>query len=114
MKNYEIITIKEGTPHQGLSEARQGREFCGYFFDLQNPLLAFIKNAWIPQKVDLKKPSVNEKIAKGGKGVLPLGCLPLWGREGVTLTTNIKQKARNRDILNFHATGFVKKKDVCL
>jgi hypothetical protein len=22
---------------------------------------------------------------KGVKGVLPLGCLPLWGREGVTL-----------------------------
>jgi len=22
---------------------------------------------------------------KGGKRILPLGCLPLWGREGVTL-----------------------------
>jgi len=23
---------------------------------------------------------------RGGKGMLPLGCLPLWGREEVTLT----------------------------
>jgi hypothetical protein len=28
---------------------------------------------------------VNGKNEKGGQGVLPLGCLPLWGREGVTL-----------------------------
>jgi len=28
----------------------------------------------------------NEKKPKPGvKGMLPLGCLPLWGREGVTL-----------------------------
>jgi hypothetical protein len=25
---------------------------------------------------------------KGVKGALPLGCLPLWGREGVTLIKN--------------------------
>ena len=37
------------------------------------------KNAITPQKVD-------ENTSKVGvKGVLPLGCLPLWGREGVTL-----------------------------
>jgi hypothetical protein len=24
-------------------------------------------------------------ISTGVKGMLPLGCLPLWGREGVTL-----------------------------
>jgi hypothetical protein len=31
--------------------------------------------------IDLKK--IDEK--PGVKGTLPLGCLPLWGREGVTL-----------------------------
>jgi hypothetical protein len=29
----------------------------------------------------------NHRKFKGIKGVLPLGCLPLWGREGVTLIT---------------------------
>jgi hypothetical protein len=66
--------------------------FVGIFFDLQNPFQAFIKNAWTHQKVDLKKPSVNEKIVKGVKGLLPLGCLPLWGREGVTLKDTTKSK----------------------
>ena len=36
------------------------------------------QNAIAPQKVD-------ENISKGVKGILPLGCLPHWGREGVTL-----------------------------
>ena len=26
------------------------------------------------------------RVFRGGQGVPPLGCLPLWGREGVTLT----------------------------
>jgi hypothetical protein len=34
------------------------------------------------QKVVFLKPRMNEW---GLKGALPLGCLPLWGREGVTL-----------------------------
>jgi len=36
---------------------------------------------------------------EGGKGILPLGCLPLfWGREGVTLlaTAENKRITRNR------------------
>jgi hypothetical protein len=33
----------------------------------------------------LLKPSKKEG---GVKGVHPLGCLPLWGREGVTLLTD--------------------------
>ena len=37
-----------------------------------------------PQKVD-KKFSIETEGMKGVKGMLPLGCLPLWGREGVTL-----------------------------
>ena len=37
------------------------------------------QNAIAPRNVD-------ENTSKVGvKGVLPLGCLPLWGREGVTL-----------------------------
>ena len=34
-----------------------------------------------PQKVS------ENSAGKGVKGMLPLGCLPLWGREGVTLLT---------------------------
>jgi hypothetical protein len=29
----------------------------------------------------------NITLKKGVKGILPLGCLTLWGREGVTLIT---------------------------
>ena len=38
---------------------------------------------------------------KGGQGVLPLGCLPLWRREGVTLTQveNIYRLSMKRDSL---------------
>jgi hypothetical protein len=28
----------------------------------------------------------------GGKGMLPLGCLPLWGREGITLLSAAENK----------------------
>jgi hypothetical protein len=37
-----------------------------------------------PQKVS-EKPLEKGKDKKGVKGMFPLGCLPLWGREGVTL-----------------------------
>ncbi len=30
---------------------------------------------------------VLRKFSNGVNGVLPLGCLPLWGRKGVTLVT---------------------------
>jgi hypothetical protein len=29
---------------------------------------------------------------RGGKGILSLGCLPLWGREGVTLLAAAENK----------------------
>jgi hypothetical protein len=29
---------------------------------------------------------------RGGKGMLPLGCLPLWGRKGVTLLAAAENK----------------------
>ena len=43
------------------------------------PRRSGIPNCDILLKVDKNIPK------KGGQGVLPLGCLPLWGREGVTL-----------------------------
>jgi len=33
---------------------------------------------------------VQEIVTAGVKGGLPLGCFPLWGREGVTLITTIE------------------------
>ena len=39
-----------------------------------------------PQKVS------ENSAGKGVKGMLPLGCLPLWGREGVTLIVAIENK----------------------
>jgi hypothetical protein len=35
---------------------------------------------------------VDEKPKIGGKGMLPACCLPLWGREGVTLLAAAKNK----------------------
>jgi hypothetical protein len=35
----------------------------------------------------MKKPN-----KRGGKGMLPACCLPLWGREGVTLLTAAENK----------------------
>jgi len=47
------------------------------------------KNAVVPQEVDVKFSWKWEKYW-GVKGMLPLGCLPLWGREGVTLIASSK------------------------
>jgi hypothetical protein len=49
------------------------------------PHKAFIKNTitlWRSTKNSLLR---RERFRKGVKGIFPLGCLPLWGREGVTL-----------------------------
>jgi hypothetical protein len=43
---------------------------------------------WIEGKAALLKPS--KKV--GVKGIPPLGCFPLWGREGVTLLVLYKRK----------------------
>jgi len=32
---------------------------------------------------------------KVGKGMLHLGCIPLWGREGVTLPVPVREYANN-------------------
>jgi hypothetical protein len=50
------------------------------------------KNAIAPQKGDEKFPLESGEIERGVKGMLPLGCLPRWGREGVSLTTSSKCK----------------------
>jgi hypothetical protein len=46
--------------------------------------------------VDLSKKiftriSLNGRNEKGVKGMLPLRCLPLWGREGVTFLASRKK-----------------------
>jgi len=39
---------------------------------------------------------VDENPEKQGiKGMLPACCLPLWGREGVTLLTSVREYANN-------------------
>jgi len=38
----------------------------------------------------VKKSLEKGKDKKGVKGMFPLGCLPLWGREGVILITGGK------------------------
>ena len=42
-----------------------------------------------PQKVS-EKPSGKKGRKKGVKGMFPLGCFPLWGREGVIFITGGK------------------------
>jgi len=37
-----------------------------------------------------------ERCRKGVKGIFPLGCLPLWGREGVTLIAFLKRMINDR------------------
>jgi hypothetical protein len=39
-----------------------------------------------------QKVNGNLRSNEGVKGMLPLGCFPLWGREGVTLTSVTKEK----------------------
>ncbi len=51
----------------------------------KNFMILHLKNE---MKLALLKPSNKE----GVKGMLPLGCLPHWGREGVTLQTVDKKK----------------------
>jgi len=44
----------------------------------------------------------NGRIEKGVKGMLPLGCLPLWGSEGVTLMFSRKNSSpKPKNQMNF-------------
>jgi len=69
-----------GTPPQGHSEARRDREV----FEVINLLLGIPQDAISPQ--NFERDYIKRQMERGGQGALPLGCLPLWGREGVTLT----------------------------
>jgi len=46
-------------------------------------------------------------MERGVKGMPPLDCLPLWGREGVTLIASTKCKKMRA------ATGFLQSPDNC-
>jgi hypothetical protein len=53
-------------------------------------LVDFLQNffrSYLVLYKDDEKFSTKQKQDKGVKGILPLVCLPLWRREGVTLTT---------------------------
>jgi hypothetical protein len=47
---------------------------------------------------------MSERRRKGVKGMFPLGCLPLWGREGVTLIDVPKE----RKVRGFLQDQFIK------
>jgi hypothetical protein len=52
---------------------------------------------------------VNGEMWWGVKGMLPLGCLPLWGSEGVTLVfsgKNLSPKPKNQ--MNFSIQTVIK------
>jgi hypothetical protein len=66
-----IVMIRESSPPQGISEVRRGR---------------ILRMQW-PKEGSKRNSLENlETGFSGSQGVLPLGCLPLGGIEGVTLT----------------------------
>ena len=96
-------------------------------------LIATINRSWGLQHIVLPPPPLgqppiaitpdkvenNTPEKEGVKGMLPLGCLPLWGREGVTLIAaaenyrmtkkkrvstepKINKKSKNRFFINFY------------
>ena len=62
------------------------------------------KNTIASEKVDEKFSLETGKMERGVKGMLPLDCLPHWGREGVTLIPSSKCKKI------WAATGFLQSK----
>jgi len=64
------------------------------------------------RKIDDKSSFETEEITKGVKGVLPLGCLPLGRREGVTLPSLlnfvINQRAKNQSVFYRSTKQFFK------
>jgi hypothetical protein len=44
---------------------------------------------------------------EGGQGGLPLGSFPLWGSEGVTLTTTTEDLKNNSYIEDFYRPAFL-------
>jgi hypothetical protein len=60
------------------------------------PYKAFIKKYDSPVEVDEKSFLKWERCRKGVGGRFPLGCLPLWGREEVTLIAFFKRMKSDR------------------
>jgi hypothetical protein len=48
------------------------------------------KKLWIFLKIFTRISRVNGRNEKGVKGMPPLGCLPLWGSEGITFLVSGK------------------------
>ncbi len=61
---------------------------------LQN-ISSIPKNVTAYQKIN-KNFLGNSRNEKGVKGMLPLGCLPLWGSEGVILILSGKNPSHNQ------------------
>jgi hypothetical protein len=90
LKGYHMY---EGPQPQGLSETRRGITILLTFF-------SYGFSVCHPNANNLRGPRENllikGEMEKGGvKGILPLGCLPLWGREGVTLTAFFRSTTKN-------------------
>ena len=81
MKIGTMIWSNDDPPPQGISEARRGKEVSLHFY------FSHLSAAREVPSSDM-----------GVKGVLPLGCLPLWGREGVTLLASVSEQ-RGMEVL---------------
>ena len=60
------------------------------------------KKVWLHLRRLMRNSQGNGRIEKGVKGMLPLGCLPLWGSEGVTLMFSRKNSSpKPKNQMNF-------------
>jgi hypothetical protein len=89
IKMRDIVTIQEDSRLR----ASPGHGGSGRFLALlknQSDVGAF-KKLITTQEIDEKHSRRNSRNKKGMgvKGMLPPYCLPLWGREGVTLTDSL-------------------------
>jgi hypothetical protein len=60
------------------------------------------KNEFTSSKEDKKTDRclIKSHETGGGQGLLPLGCLPLWGREGVTLPMTTADTSAMKKVLS--------------
>jgi hypothetical protein len=73
-------------------------EFCEHFPPFRGHSGASSDPRWARRLI--------ENLAQeGGQGGLPLHCFPLWGREGVTLTTT-EDFLNNSKIKDFYRANF--------
>ena len=76
----------EGSPPQGLSEAWRAGGFLAFFSYGSSVSPPNANNPGGVREILL----IKGEMEKGGsRGMLPLDCLPLWGREGVTLIVSL-------------------------